>query len=493
MKKSRFASLALVLLLLLPACGKEEAPGASPDEAVPSPAVADSPEAAETEPEEEPPLAYLGEHDFSGRTYTMLVSGMDNSEWRQNPIDADAENPEIQNSMRFQRNVEIEDTYRVKLASMEQFGSGGLVMTDIKNAVKSGDELYNSVMLCAENVWKLVSEGYFLNLNTLPNLSLSAPWWDQRSVEDMTVNGQLYHAVNAVCTATYNATFAVLFNKELAETYQVPSPYDFVLDGTWTYDILNDMMTGISTALNGDGKMDGRDLFGLCLWVDAITGAVNSGLEYCCRVGEDGLLALTLESERVQNIIDKFVLFAADDSITADYINKGYSSYDLFAGNHALFYMQEINRITAFRDMEADFGVLPMPKYEAEQEVYRNCVAENDGVLLSLPIIISDEEFTTVVTEALARLSQEYVMPAYYEITLQRKAARDEESGQMLDIIFSTRAYDLGWIYQIGALKTSMKDIVQGGSSNISGIVAKRKNIANRMLKDVNEFYGGEG
>ena len=60
--------------------------------------------------------------------------------------------------------------------------------------------------------------------------------------------------------------------------------------------------------------------------------AVNSGLEYCCRVGEDGLLALTLDTERVQNIVDKFVKFASDDSITADYINKGYSSYDLFAG-----------------------------------------------------------------------------------------------------------------------------------------------------------------
>ena len=95
--------------------------------------------------------------------------------------------------------------------------------------------------------------------------------------------------------------------------------------------------------------------------------------------------------------------------------------------------------------------------------------------------------------EALARLSLKYVIPAYYEITLQRKAARDEKSGQMLDIIFSTRAYDLGWIYQIGALKTSMKDIVQGNSSNIAGIVAKRKNLVNRMLKDVNAFYEAGG
>jgi len=491
MKKT--ISIILAFLFLLPACGEQvsDAPdlGTAPDTPVP---VAEATAETEEEPEENL-LDSLGEHSFDGRTYTMLVSGMDNSEWRQNPIDADGENAEIQNSMRFQRNIEIEDTYQVKIASYERFGSGGLVMQDIKNAIKANDEIYNSVMICAENSWKLVQEGYFLNLKTLEGLMLDGPWWDQRSIEDMTVRNQLYHAVNAVCTATYNATFAILFNKELAATYQVPSPYEYVLEGTWTYDVLNDRMTGISTDLDGNGKMDQHDLFGLCLWVDSITGAVNSGLEYCCQVGDDGLLALTLDTERVQNIVDKFIRFACDESITADYINKGYSSYDLFAGDHALFYMQEINRITAFRDMESDFGILPMPKYEAEQAVYRNCVAENDGVLLAIPIVISDEEFTTVVLEALARLSLKYVMPAYYEITLQRKAARDEESGQMLDIIFSTRAYDLGWIYQIGALKTSMKDIVQGNSSNIAGIVAKRKNLVNRMLKDVNAFYEAGG
>ena len=63
----------------------------------------------------------------------------------------------------------------------------------------------------------------------------------------------------------------------------------------------------------------------------------------------------------------------------------------------------------------------------------------------------------------------------------------------MLDIIFSTRAYDLGWIYQVGALKNSMKDIVQGASPNISALVQKRKSIAGRMINTVNEFYENGG
>lgn len=490
--------LAAVLVLLSASCAKNGEknaadPGNTPAVTEPDAADAGSDPAGTPETEPARPLEYLGAHDFEGRTYTVLVSGMDNGEWRQNNIDADAENPEIINSSRFNRNIEVEDTLNVTLASIEQFGNGGIVMGELKAAVKANDEIYNSTQLCCTDAAKITLEGYFADLTTLPGVSLGEPWWDARSVEDMTIRGQLYHAVNAVCIASYNATFAILFNKELAAEYHLESPYQDVLDGKWTYDALKGMMTGISTDLDGNGKMDDKDLFGLCLWVDSITGAVNSGLEYCAQVGEDGLLALTLDTERVQDIVDKFISFAADPEITADYIFKGYSSYDLFAGNHALFYMQEINRITAFRDMEADFGVLPMPKFNEEQPVYRSCVAENDGVLLSVPIVMSDPEFTGIVLDALACLSERYVMPAYYEITLQRKAARDEESGQMLDIIFSTRAYDLGWIYQVGALKNSMKDIVQGASPNISALVQKRKSIAGRMINTVNEFYENGG
>ena len=482
-------TLAALLLLSAAACGE------SKDGQETTPQTPVTPSDAETEPaetEREKPLDYLGAHDFGDRTYTSLVSGMDNGEWRQNPIDADAENAEVINSARFNRNIEVEDTLHVKLASVEQFGNGGIVLQELKNSVKANDELYQNVILCMTDSAKVTLEGYFLDLYTIPGLQLDGAWWDQRSIEDMTINHKLYHAVNSMITTTYNATFAILFNKVLADKYHVESPYQDVLDGKWTYDVLHGMMDGISNDLNGNGQMDKDDLFGLCLWVDSIVAAINSGLEYCARVNEDGEVVMTLETERVQDIVDKFISFAANPDITADYIYLNWSSYDLFAGDHALFYMQEINRITAFRDMESDFGILPMPKYNEEQTEYRSCVAENDGVLLSVPIIMSDPDFTGYVLEALARLSEEYVMPAYYDITLQRKAARDEESSKMLDIIFHTRAYDLGWIYQIGAFKNPLKQIVQGQSSNISALVKKHTNVANKALKTINAFYQGE-
>ena len=57
---------------------------------------------------------------------------------------------------------------------------------------------------------------------------------------------------------------------------------------------------------------------------------------------------------------------------------------------------------------------------------------------------ISDRRRAVVMLEALACEYASNVVPAYYEIALKTKAARDEESQGMLDIIFNNRVIDLG-------------------------------------------------
>jgi len=48
------------------------------------------------------------------------------------------------------------------------------------------------------------------------------------------------------------------------------------------------------------------------------------------------------------------------------------------------------------------------------------------------------------VDEAMACASRNYIIPAYYESSLQDKFARDADTAEMLDLIFDTRIYDLG-------------------------------------------------
>ena len=226
-KIRRLLSLLLAALLLLAAAACGEVPNSETSAAKES-AVTAAPSADDVPEEEEtgPLLGYLGEHDFKGRTYTMLVGGMDNDEWRYNPIDADAANAEIMNSERFRRNVEIEDTLNVSIASIEMFGSGPL--NALKESIQAYDEVYNGCILLMADAAKVTLNGYVTNLLNMDGLHLEGYWWDQRSVEDMTIQGQCYHVVSSLCDSAYNATCAILFNKELANRYQVPSPYDSV-------------------------------------------------------------------------------------------------------------------------------------------------------------------------------------------------------------------------------------------------------------------------
>ena len=52
----------------------------------------------------------------------------------------------------------------------------------------------------------------------------------------------------------------------------------------------------------------------------------------------------------------------------------------------------------------------------------------------------------------MARGAADTIVNAYYEQTLYNRLVRDDESYEMLRLIFSTRVYDLGTIYDWGGI-----------------------------------------
>ena len=96
--------------------------------------------------------------------------------------------------------------------------------------------------------------------------------------------------------------------------------------------------------------------------------------------------------------------------------------------------------------MEEDFGIIPFPKYSAEQEAYYTHV-DGHAPLMILPKTLTNPENAGIVLEALAYESNKTVVPAVYEIVLQSKYARDEASQRMLDLILEGRVYTFGYIY----------------------------------------------
>jgi len=102
------------------------------------------------------------------------------------------------------------------------------------------------------------------------------------------------------------------------------------------------------------------------------------------------------------------------------------------------------------RDMEDDFGILPLPKFEPGQERYYHNVNHWHSYTYMIPRSAGDIGKTSYIMDALAYQGRQGVLPAYYEVCLKRKYTRDEESEAMLDIIFGTTVYDMALMYEIG-------------------------------------------
>ena len=68
---------------------------------------------------------------------------------------------------------------------------------------------------------------------------------------------------------------------------------------------------------------------------------------------------------------------------------------------------------------------------------------------LAVPKTLSEEdyEFFGIITEALSAESWKTAHPAYYDVALKVKGARDEQSVRMLDLVMNSRVYDFGYVY----------------------------------------------
>ena len=119
------------------------------------------------------------------------------------------------------------------------------------------------------------------------------------------------------------------------------------------------------------------------------------------------------------------------------------SFIQIFNEGRSLFIDMNMHDVITLRGMDADFGIIPWPKYDENAEYCTN--VDGGTNMCVVPLTASDPDRTSIIMEALAAIGYEKVIPAYFEVALQGKASRDNESAEMLNIIKTARIYDLGY------------------------------------------------
>ena len=118
-----------------------------------------------------------------------------------------------------------------------------------------------------------------------------------------------------------------------------------------------------------------------------------------------------------------------------------------------MIYADVVELANGFRDYDTEFGIVPYPKYDEDQKEHISPMNAYASTTITIPVSVSDTDRISRIIEDMAAESAKIVQPAYYDVTLQVKLTRDERSAEMLDLIFSNRVFDLGWLVNPADIK----------------------------------------
>ena len=426
--------------------------------------------------------------DYGGEEFCILSAG--NVAYADFAAGEDASTP--LDSAQYKRRATVEQNYKVKITETVEkaySSGGGPGYKKISTDVNAGDSNYDLALIAGYDVSVLAYNGLLYDLNSIPGVDLSKSWWDQKANESLAVKGVMFFTTGEITVSDNDVAFVVLFNKDLRNAYNLDNPYQLVYDGEWTTETFAALCKTVTEDLNQDGAMDENDRFGLLVWDDSIMGFVNGAGQRCCTINDDGIIELTLYNETTVAALDKYFSIIYDTQYALTYQQNGVDPLEMWQADKGLFWLTTMNRIPQLRGMESDFGILPYPKLNAEQEDYYTTVAPYNSQFICAPLVQENLERTGIVAEALAYYGKQIVTPAYYDVNLIGQSTRDEESSDMLELIFDNLVFDIGYYYQVGPYNKELIRMVQERNTNFTSVYDSFKTSAERLIKVINTYY----
>ena len=79
--------------------------------------------------------------------------------------------------------------------------------------------------------------------------------------------------------------------------------------------------------------------------------------------------------------------------------------------------------------------------------------------------------------------------PAYYDITLKRKASRDDDSSDMLDLIFANRCLDPSFAFTAIGTWNHIQNVVKASSNTVVSLEASQHDTFLANIDNIFEAY----
>ena len=432
---------------------------------------------------------------YDGDEFVFLVRAA-NNEWDAIDIFAEADASDKVSDAILNRNLRIENEYDIVITQVNCHESKYLEkVTELGTAQ---DDSVDVFLGSQSALYPPAINGYLLNMETeLHYNDFSANWWDSALNDELSLVNRQFYAVSSMNLMSYLATWVVAFNMQVLKDIGIDenAPYQNVRDGSWTLDTYSTYVKNYTRDINNDGKMTEADQWGTAGQSDHILGMLYGAGFSVLTKDADGDPVLSAPTERMLDAITKVALLCSktvafdshDSSVNTLYSTDGEYGRTMFADNRAMFFHETLHSLNSMRDMNSNFGIVPVPKYDENQKNYISMVHYWALSATAVPVHLTNLDQISVILEAMAYDSYLNVVPTFLESAVYGKYLRDDASYEMMSYVNENRYLDLAIVTNIGSIMEVVKNGVYDASLNYSRIYDSAKKMVNTQLAEIIE------
>ena len=486
MRKMSLFLAALLAVMSAVSCGSEGTPDTT---------TAPSDFETTTEAPEVDYLETLPKVDYDGYEFRIIAQSYDQ---RPNLPLSEEENGEVLNDSIIRRNRMTEERLGIKIIN-DPYDNRDEVKNKVNTTVLADEDAYDLVITSINfGINSLTADGCLYDLEAMKYLDLSQEWWCQSINDDFGVNGHLYFTTGPISPFFYYMPAAIAYNKTLTDENKIDGLEQLVKDGKWTFDKLKEYTVGKSVDLNGDSKMDENDKYAIA--GAAVDGYMLAGFGEKMVVRDGSGFKLNMASESLVTKLGELAKFFADettfcnDSSTETFLTLFESDRAMFITTSMNNLITGYNAVPSAREMQSDYGILPLPKYDESQESYYTIGQPAGPSGVAVPATCRDAERTSMVMEVMAYYSNDLIRDAAYDRIVKGKAARLEGSDEMLDIVYSNVFFDVNYVFNFGGTKDIVQNAMRDGAdsymSNYTAALSSAQSALDdyvKMLDDLNK------
>ena len=346
--------------------------------------------------------------------------------------------------------------------------------------------------------------------DTFPFFEFSLPCWNQAIVNNTTMNGRLHYVSGDLNLSLFDAAMVIWYNKTLYDAKKGDEDPDnmqlYALEGLWTYDELYMWASRLYENTNGaDQGKDPQDTYGFCLpryshTSDSVPYAWD--LEFLIN-NPDG----THEFNIIGNNKAEDAFIKWNNLIDANGNCRTGATVEYFASGCYVFYPSTIypdeKANMTIREMEDKYGLLPIPKYDADQENYGTTSADFYTLITVLDhkgsTVPTKGEAISAVLQLMAEESYTSVRGYYFNRIIKPKYfGTDDSEGTvtnsiaLFDIIIDNIEFEYWTIYsaQLNNIAWLWRDSFRDNKTSLGAAYSEQTQKYEEAIKATDIWLG---